>query len=150
MFEKYEDAASPDAVAFYFNQLYAYTLDDRKSMDFKRAFSAAFCGVDGFGFDFAQYARDFRLIDNNTQPLVIVTEENRKEVMPLLEAVAHGGMSVMRQLQKYSVSLRPYEFERLNSAGVICSEKGVNYLDCERYYNRETGICFENNEACIW
>lgn len=150
VFEKYEDAASPDAVAFYFNQLYSYTLDDRKSMDFKRAFSAASCGVDGFGFDFAQYARDFRLIDNNTQPLVIVTEENRKTVMPLLNEVSHGGMSAIRQLQKYSVSLRLYEFEQLNSAGVICSEKGINYLDCERYYNRETGICFENNETCIW
>lgn len=150
VFEKYGDVASPEAIAFYFNQLYAYTLDDRKSMDFKRAFSAASCGIDGFGFDFASYAKNFRLIDDNTQPLVIVTEENRKMVGPLLDAVSHGGMAPMRKLQRYSISLRPDELEQLRKAGVICGDKGVNYLDCERYYNKETGICFENSDACFW
>lgn len=150
VFEQYGNAASPEAVELYFNQLYAYTLSDRKSMDFKKAFSAASCGIDDFGFDFAGYAREFRLIDDNTQPLVIVTEENRKIVRPLLDAAAHGGLVPMRQLQKYSISLRPDEFERLSKAGVVCRDKGVNYLDCERYYSKETGICFENNDACFW
>lgn len=150
VFKKYENAASPEAVAFYFNQLYAYTLCDMQSMDFQTAFSTASCGIDGFGFDFANYARNFRLIDENTQPLVIVTERNRKMVMPLLNAIAHGGMACMRQLQKYSINLRPYEFEQLINAGVVCNEKGVNYLECERYYKKETGICFENNDACFW
>ena len=150
VFEKYEDAASPDAVEFYFNQLYAYTLGDMRSMDFKRAFSSASCNIDGFGFDFAQYARNFRLIDDNTQPLVIVTDENREKVMPLLEAASYGGMGSMRKLQRYAVSLRPYEFEQLSRAGVICGQKEIKYLDCERYYRKETGIRFENNDACLW
>ena len=149
-FEKYRDLASPEAVEFYFNRLYAYTLDSRKSMDFKTAFSPASCGIDGFGFNYAQYARDFRLIDEDTQPLVIATEDNRETVMPLLEAAAYGGMAAMRQLQKYSISLRPYEFEKLTKAGAVCDEKGIRYLGCERYYSRETGILFENNEASIW
>lgn len=146
--QKYGDAASPEAIESYFNRLYAYTLDSMKSMNFKTAFSPASCGIDGFGFNYAQYARDFRLIDENTQPLVIVTKENRKRVMPLLEA-AYDGMSVMRQLQKYSVSLRQYEFKQLNDAGVVCGDKGIRYLGCERYYSREIGILFENDEACI-
>ncbi len=150
VFQRYDDVASPEAVESYFNRLYAYTLDSRKSMDFKMAFSPASCGIDGFGFNYAQYARDFRLIDEDTQPLIIVTEENRKTVMPLLEAAAYGGMAAMRQLQKYSISLRPYEFEKLVKAGAVCDEKGIHYLGCEQYYSRETGILFENNEASIW
>ena len=149
VFEKYGDVSSPDAVASYFNQLYAYTLDDMKSMDFKKAFSTASCGIDGFGFNFASYARDFRLIDDNTQPLVIITEENRKTVMELLKSASYGGIVPMRQLQKYTVSLRPYEFEQLSKAGVICTQNGINYLACEKYYSKETGICFENNGAWI-
>ncbi|OCN02827.1 hypothetical protein A7X67_02930 [Clostridium sp. W14A] len=65
-------------------------------MDFKTAFSPASCGINGFGFNYARYAGDFRLIDENTQPLVIFTEENRETVMPLLEAAAYGGMAAMR------------------------------------------------------
>lgn len=150
VFEKYKDVASPEAITFYFNQLYAYTLDNRKSMDFKKAFSAASDGIDGFGFDYASYAREFRLIDENTQPLVIVTTENRKTVKPLLDEVTHGKMTSMRQLQKYSIALRPYEFEQLCQAGVVCGEESIRYLDCEQYYHKEIGICFENNDAYYW
>lgn len=150
VFEKYEKVESPEAVTYYFNQLYAYTLGDMKAMDFKRAFSTASCGVDDFGFNFANYALSFRLIDDNTQPLVIVTERNRKAVVPLLDAFAHGGMASMRQLQKYSINLRSYEFEQLSKEGVVCNDKGVSYLDCERYYSKETGICFEINNDYVW
>lgn len=150
VFQKYDNAASPTAIEFYFNRLYAYTLESRKSMDFKTAFSPASCGIDGFGFNYARYARDFRLIDENLQPLVIVTEENKKTVMALLKAVSYGGMVAMRQLQKYSISLRPYEFEQLNKVGAVCDEKGIHYLSRTRYYSREIGILFENNEASIW
>ncbi|WP_101908719.1 CRISPR-associated helicase/endonuclease Cas3 [Marasmitruncus massiliensis] len=148
--EKYENVASPEAVALYFDRLYSYTLPDMESMDFKRALSAASCGIDGFGFDFARYAADFRLIDDHTQPLAIVTEENRKIVRPLLDAAACGGMAPMRKLQKYTIALRPADFAQLYQAGVVCDANGLYYLDCERYYNRETGICFENNDACYW
>lgn len=149
-FEKYRNIASPEAVSFYFNGLYAYTLADRMSMDFKGAISPASCGADCFGFDFAAYARHFRLIDQNTQPLVIVTDKNRKTVRALLAAAAHGGMVSMRRLQPYVIALRDYEWKRLSEAGVICCEGGVNYLDNARYYNGETGICFENNGASIY
>jgi CRISPR-associated endonuclease/helicase Cas3 len=59
-------------------------------------------------------------------------------------------MVAMRQLQKYSISLRPYEFEQLNKVGAVCDEKGIHYLSRTRYYSREIGILFENNEASIW
>lgn len=150
VFEGFEDAASPEAVISYFDQLYAYTLEDRRSMDFKQALSPASCGIDGFGFDFSEYARQFRIIDGDTQPIVIVTEENREIVKPLLDAAAYGGMTPMRRLQKYTVSLRPYEFEQLSKLRVINGKGGVSYLDCERFYSKETGICFENNDACFW
>lgn len=150
VFEKYHNAASPEAVLYYFNQLYTYTLNERKSMDFKKAFSAASCDVDGFGFDFATYARNFRLIDDNTQPLIIVTDENRKIIKPLLDALMHGGIAPKRKLQKYSISLRPYEFEQLNKVGALSSANGMNYLDNGRYYKNDTGICFENNDAYMW
>lgn len=150
VFEKYPDAESPGAILYYFNQLYSYTLNDMNSMDFKMAFSPESCGIDGIGFDFASYARDFRMIDDNTQPLIIVTDENRKIVKPLLDTLMHGGIASKRQLQKYSISLRPYEFEQLNKAGVVCSAGGVNYLDNERYYRSDTGVCFENSDAYVW
>lgn len=150
VFEKYENAALPEAIRYYFDQLYSYTFSDMKSMDFKQAFSNASCGIDGYGFHFARYARDFRLIDENTKPLIIITDENRKIVKSLLDTASYGGIVPMRQLQKYSVSLRPYEWDLLSKAGVICSQNGIEYLDCKSYYSKETGIRFENNDAFIW
>ncbi|XOQ43752.1 MAG: CRISPR-associated helicase Cas3 [Clostridium sp.] len=150
VFEKYENAAQPEAITYYFDQLYSYTFSDMKSMDFKQAFSNASCGIDGYGFHFARYARDFRLIDENTKPLIIITNENRNKVKALLDTAAYGGIVPMRQLQKYAVSLRPHEWELLSKAGVICSQNGIQYLDCEGYYSKETGIRFENNDAFIW
>lgn len=150
VFEKFSDAASPEAVSYYFDHLYAYTLQDRTSMDFQTAVSPSSWGREGVGFDFRSYADAFRLIDEDTRPLVIVTDENRAVVKPLLEALARGGMSVMRRLQKYSLSLRRREFDQLLQAGAVCSAGGVSYLGSPQFYRHETGICFENNGVCVW
>lgn len=150
VFQQYGNAASPEAVTFYFNQLYAYTLDSRKSMDFKTAFSPASCGIDPFGFKFAQYARDFRLIDDDTQPLVVVTDQNRETVMPLLKAASFGSSAAARRLQKYSISLRPYELGQLEQAGAVCTENGIRYLGAASYYSSEIGILFESSETVFW
>lgn len=90
------------------------------------------------------------MIDDNTQPLIIVTNENRKIVKPLLDTLLYNAMVSMRQLQKYAVSLHTYEFDQLNQAGVVCNICGVNYLDSKRYYKSDTGIYFENNDICLW
>ena len=150
VFQKFSDAASPEAILFYFDQLYTYTLDNMNSMDFKKAISSSSYGIDGVGYDFMTYSNEFRMIDDNTQPLIIVTNENRKIVKPLLDTLLYNAMVSMRQLQKYAVSLHTYEFDQLNQAGVVCNICGVNYLDSKRYYKSDTGIYFENNDICLW
>lgn len=150
VFEKYQDVTSEKAIEYYFDQLYEYTLEDMTSIDFGKAITTWSCGVDSMGFNFASYAKKFKLIDENTIPLVIVNDKNREVVLPLLKAVINGGIVNRRRLQQYTVSLREYEFRKLNEAGVICDANGIKYLDNERFYNSETGICFENNNATIW
>ena len=121
-----------------------------KSMDFKNAITEVNCKNIYCGFNFKTYADSFRMIDENTQPLVILTKDNGNEVKALLDKLQFGERSAKRRLQKYSVSLKPYEFAELVKYGVICSQNGVDYLANEKFYDKDTGICFEDNSNTIY
>ena len=63
---------------------------------------------------------------------------------------AVSGRMIRRKLQKYIVSLRHYEWEKLMEAGVIQTREGIDCLANENYYNKETGIRFEDNTDYIF
>lgn len=166
IFELFPNVGSPEAVRHYFDWLYAFGLANMTRHDFlyakRSGESDGDClrrvrrvRLDTVGrkenltpFYFAKYANDFHLIDKQTSPLVIVTEGNREEIKDILNRLAFGGSRTeLRKLQKYTVALRPHEWKTLKEVGVIGESNGVEYLSNERYYNRETGLTFEDDES---
>ena len=166
-FEQYEDIASPEAIRFYYDRLFA---DEKTKMNANNFLYAKQVGANSdysrhakmfktdqiFGkisyYNFAGYADTFHLIDDHTKPLMIINAENRDETEKLLCSLkyAESGRHIYRKLQKYMISLRPYEWEILQKAGVIQKREGIDCLANENYYHPETGICFEDNTEYIF
>ncbi|MBQ8495985.1 MAG: CRISPR-associated helicase Cas3' [Clostridia bacterium] len=166
-FEKYQDMTSPEAIRFYFDKLYAEEKTKMDANNFLRAkpqelssdFSrqAKMFRTDqiyrNFSyFNFAGYAEKFRLIDAPTKSLLIIDSRNRDEVEQLLTMLryAESGRQIYRKLQKYMISLYPYEWKILEDSGVIQTREGIDCLANENYYQSETGICFEDNNDYIY
>lgn len=166
-FERYEDVTSPQAIRFYFDKLYSDEKEKMSANDFLFA-TPSEGGADFSGkakrfklenvysklsyFNFAGYAEKFHLIDDHTKPLLIINSQNREYAEKLLEELKYSlyGKSIRRKLQKYIISLRPYEFNELSDHGVIQNISGIDCLMNENYYNTETGICFEDTEDYIF
>ncbi len=164
IFARFPKPDSPEAIAEYFDRLYHYEMENMRMKDFLFAKSregiAGSCekaakrmrrdtaGMRGnpVPYQFEGYAESFRLIDEYTLPLIIVTSENRAEVEKILAEIEYGGgRKSLRKLQKYTLSLRGYEREKLLEQGVIGVRAGTEYLSNENYYNREIGLCFEDD-----
>ncbi len=166
-FERFEDVTSAQAIRFYFDKLYSDEKGKMSENDFIFAVSAE-GGADLFAkskrfkleniyskisyFNFAGYAEKFHLIDDHNKPLLIINSQNRETVEKLLEELKYAvsGRSIRRRLQKYIVSLRPYEFKELLDRGVIQTVSGIDCLANENYYDAETGICFEDTGDYIF
>ena len=97
-------------------------------------------------FNFAGYAKDFKLINEYNHTLLIIDKSNKKEIEDIFNELkyAASGRLIRRKLQKYTISIRHYEWEKLMEAGVIQTREGIECLANENYYNKETGICFED------
>ncbi len=164
IFARFPKPDSTEAIAEYFNQLYNYDIENMRLKDFLFAKSrdgivgsceksAKRMRLDTVGilknpvpYNFEGYAESFRLIDEYTMPLVIVTSENRVEVNKILTEIEYGGgRKSLRKLQKYTLSLRWYEREKLLKEGVIGVRAEVEYLSNENYYNRDIGLYFEDD-----
>lgn len=94
------------------------------------------------GFDnipFRTYAKEFRLIRDDTIGLII---DNCTESSELLYRLENGDASVRRKLQKYTVSLRIHgEFDHAMSLGLVRDTgMGVFVLSNNDYYRCETGL----------
>ena len=172
VFDKFENVASPEAIRFYFNKLYEIEQENMEKNDFLYAkaegmhtdYSRRAEGFDinkiyrsleekGISyFNFAGYAKSFKLIDEFNYPLLIIDKRNRAEVEMLFDELKYAvsGRMIRRKLQKYIVSLHHYEWEKLMEAGVIQTREGIDCLANENYYNKETGISFEDNTDYIF
>ena len=166
-FEQYEDITAPEAIRFYFNKLYD---DEKTKMNSNNFLYAKQIGMNSdyskhakmfkinqifdriSYYNFAGYADAFRMIDDHTKPLLIINSDNREDVEALLNSLKYAdfGRNIYRKLQKYMISLRPYEWDVLQKLGAIQTREGIDCLANENYYHPETGICFEDNTDYIF
>ena len=132
---------SPEAVREYFDRYFAYCKKEMQANDFTSCISP-------FGFSFEKYAQNFRLIDGDSTSL-IVQYLGDKEEETYLKELAADGRSAKRKLQKYSLSLRSYEYDRLAEQGVIAERNSLKVLTNFSYYDPETGIRFYDDTDYI-
>jgi len=107
------DLHSPAAATAYFRQLYQTVATDRAGIENWRR-----------QLNFPQVAREFRMIDDDTEAVVVHFggQEEQAEVNRLLDqlrARAGNPRRALRALQPYLVNIRRREAERLRRAGLV-------------------------------
>lgn len=141
LLEQYADITSPECIRAYYDRLYSH----HDSQIMANSIAEGVPPLDrktGFvSIEFRSYAREFKMIEGETVPVVI---DNCAETAALLDRLRDGNRLVLRKLQQYSVSLR--RFGELDKASHIIAEyahTGVWVLNNPAYYRRETGLHLE-------
>ena len=141
LLEKYDDISSPECIEKYYEIIYKF------NDEFIREMSIA---KDVHGFDsvpFADYAKNFRMIDSNTVAVAVECDEESKALMTQLKA---AGFTNHRKLQKYMFSVYEYELKMLIDIGVVKEYGGIWCLTDSNRYSSEKGISFEMHDNIIY
>jgi CRISPR-associated endonuclease/helicase Cas3 len=138
---KYGEAPiSIPAVQEYFEQL--YSLKDAHDFDYQHILNQF--GVDSrghFNFKFATVAKNFRVIDDATQTVIIPYDEEARKLITELK-VSQYPLSTLRKLQPYTVSIYQGEFDALSSKGVVVmvADAYAVLSDVEAFYDPQVGL----------
>ncbi|MGC7871553.1 CRISPR-associated helicase Cas3' [Desulfosporosinus sp. SYSU MS00001] len=139
---RYEDILSPQAIKSYFEELYDF--EGEAGLDIHNIFKMMESGAEGcnFNFNFKQVAGQFKLIDENTVPLIIGLDEKAEELIYKLRYVSEF-RGILRAIQPYSVNIFENEFNAMNGAGLIeIVNDGIYILRDIKKYNKKTGLEF--------
>lgn len=146
--ERYEDLATLDAIAMYFNRLYHFK---GEGLDAKNIIQKMEDGGRSKLFPFAAVAKEFRLIENSTKTILIDQEPEAKSI---IERIRRGECSrqLVRDAGQYVVNVYNNDFEKLNGAGRLEPiELNFYVLRNREQYTEEQGleIQVERGEAVI-
>lgn len=143
LLEKYEDISCPQSIREYYDRLLSVSKDCIEMHTITQKCS------DFADIPFAEYAKEFELIDSRTVSLVIPRDEQSRS---LIESLKYTGarVGVSRKLQKYACAISPSELDELLRQHVVDDfGTGILCLTNEDYYNKETGIQFEARDYII-
>lgn len=137
----------PEAIKMYFDNLYYYRDIDKthKVYDKKGIINGL------INLEFESVAQKFKMIENNTKPLYICTEENKKEIDDLRRG--NYSKELFRNLQQYVVNLYERDFKKLDESCCIeYIDSNFYILSDSNYYSDKTGITFpdDNTLKCIF
>lgn len=137
--ENYKDLSSPEAIHAYFTEL--YKVEGTESLDISEIVDKLESSRTEYGFlcNFPEIAKKFKMIKENTVPVIIAKEERVKQ---WVQELAKGpNRDLLRRLQPYAATTYQREFDSLRNAGAItyvCGETAV-LLNDERY-NEQLGL----------
>ncbi len=135
---RFDDVASLDAILAYFEEV-QYNLSN-KGLDTKKIYNKIEEHGDKLDFEFKQIADEFKIIDDNTYPIIIQYNEKAKKLIEKLR-VEEFHSKTLRSLQPYTVNVYKKEYNNLLESGrlkLVANEFAV--LADENSYNNETGI----------
>ncbi len=136
---KYPDPICIDAIDDYYRIL--YDLQDGAAFDRKAILDCFKKGIpDELAFDFETAAGKFKIIENDTEPVIIPFN---MEVYQLLDQMRYSDFpaSFSRKLQIYTVNIYQQEFEALRSKGLIDTHgETFSVLNNMDYYDKRTGL----------
>ncbi len=141
--DRFDDVTRPDAIKEYFNYLFSNV--SKSELDEKNILERLNNGFykyssDYFNFDFENIANDFRIIDDNSYSVIVKYNEDAKKIINEIE-YGYLTKEKLRSLQKYTVTLHIYEFNKLKEVNAIkiIGEK-IGILVSPEDYSKETGI----------
>ncbi len=139
---RFEDILSPQAIETYFKELYDF--EGEEGLDVNNVFKEMEKGAEGcnFNFNFKQIAGQFKLIDENTVPIIIGFDEKAEGLINKLRYI-NEYKAILRAIQPYSVNIYGNEFEKMNGAGMVeIINDGIYVLRDINMYNGKTGLEF--------
>lgn len=139
---KFQDILSPQAIKVYFEELYNF--EGQAGLDINNIFNELEKGAEGcnFNFDFKQIANKFKLIDEDTIPIIVGIDKDAQELINKLRYVDEY-KSVLRAIQPYVVNIYENEFKKMNGAGKLeIINEDVYVLRDMNMYNEKTGLEF--------
>ncbi|SHI91513.1 CRISPR-associated endonuclease/helicase Cas3 [Geosporobacter subterraneus DSM 17957] len=140
--ERFEDILSPEAIKTYFDELYVF--EGEQGLDIKNIFEKMEKGAEGcnFNFNFKQVAEQFKLIEENTVPVIIELDKNSMELVNKLRFIGEY-KSILRAIQPYTVNVYENEFEKMSGANMIdVIKEGIYVLKDINMYSEKTGLEF--------
>lgn len=98
--------------------------------------------------DFKDYSENFKMInDENSVSVIVPCDEYSKALM---EETEKYGVSNIRKLQSYMVSIKIWEFEELLKQNVLEDFKtGAYFLSNTDYYDKDIGVLFNGKDYII-
>jgi CRISPR-associated endonuclease/helicase Cas3 len=132
-----EDILSLDAIEEYFRDYY-WSQGDRLDKD--RILKLVAEGTCKLNFPFREIAHKFRLIEDNSLPVIVERDE---EATRLIEEIrhAHSLRGYNRKLQKYTVQICQYDWNKLFEAGCIEKVRDIfPLLVCSHLYDENIGL----------
>lgn len=132
------DILSLDAIETYFKDYYWLKGDEQ--LDEEKILYLLDTGKLSFDFPFKTIAEKFKIIDEDSKPVIIAIEP---EAQKIVEDVRHAenlrGFS--RTLQKFTVQIAPWHWQKLNDSGYIEMVREIfPVLTCSFLYDDNTGL----------
>lgn len=141
--DKYEDISCPQSIKEYYDRLFFM----KKDVLERNTITKKCCDISGIPF--AEYAREFELIDSGTISLVVPRDVQSREIIDSLKYTG-GGIGIARRLQKYTCSISQKELDDLIRQHVVDDfGTGILCLTNPDYYDEKTGITFEAKDYFI-
>ena len=141
--DRYENISCPQSIKEYYDSLFFANEGTMAGKTISQSCSSV------YAIPFAEYAKNFELIDSEMIPLVVPRDAKSREIVESLKYTG-GGVGAARQLQKYTCSINRKELETLILQQVVSDYgTGILCLTNEDYYDENTGITFEAKDYFI-
>lgn len=140
LMKKYDNIADPECIREYYDCLFRCEEEKHTSM----AIHSRCAGLEDIPF--RSYAKDFKMIPDDTVSLFIPRDEQSNRMLELLK---NTGIFDARKAQKYTCSIKEFELDKLIQINAVKNEAGIWYLTNDKQYKDDTGICFDSDVLII-
>ena len=148
VFELYDDPLSLEAIEHYF-RLYYWSQNDR--WDKKQIMQKYQLLQDRslpFSFSFADTARDFKLIEEHSKPVIIPWQEEGQKLCAQLRAMPQPSRKVLRKLQRYTVQIPERTWNRhLHKSFDWVHGQYAVLISPALHYSDEIGLALEGDHV---
>ena len=151
---RFDDPSTLDAIKSYFTELY-WDVRGEDALDARDILRSFREGLSTLDFNFDSVARDFRLIETLSRPVIVPytgksgNAPSPSEILHTLDEGARPGR-VARRLQPHVVQVPPFVLTGLLAAGAVAVFGEERYgdqfvlLTNEDLYDRRMGLCWDD------
>ena len=134
LIKEYRDISDEKCIREYYRRLVDFEDEEIKSNTISKD-----CAKPK-DLSFADYAKRFKMIEDNSVAVAVAADEQSKE---LIDRLMDTGYTDYRRLQKYTFTVYENELNDLIKQGAVKECGGVFCLINPDYYNSKTGVSFE-------